>query len=172
MSARPATLDVVRPIELDVRDDIAQGVEPFGKIMAAVKRLGDGEALVLRAPFEPVPLYGVLGRRGFTHWAESGTPGDWSIWFYRGDAAGAPAPSGITAAPREQLIDVRGLEAPQPMVQVLARLDAIGPGDTLVVLHDRRPLFLYPQLDDRGFVHETDEPEPNLVRIRIRRAAP
>jgi len=124
------------------------------------------------APFEPVPLYGVLGRRGFTHWAESGTPGDWSIWFYRGDAAGAPAPSGITAAPREQLIDVRGLEAPQPMVQVLARLDAIGPGDTLVVLHDRRPLFLYPQLDDRGFVHETDEPEPNLVRIRIRRAAP
>ena len=30
-------------------------------------------------------------------------------------------------------------------------------------------MFLYPQLDERGFVHETDEPEPGLVRIRIRR---
>jgi hypothetical protein len=40
-----------------------------------------------------------------------------------------------------------------------------------VVVHERRPLFLYPQLEDRGFVHETDEPEPDVVRIRIRRAA-
>ena len=28
------------------------------------------EALVLRAPFEPIPLYDVLGKRGFAHWAE------------------------------------------------------------------------------------------------------
>ena len=27
--------------------------------------------LVLRAPFEPVPLYRVLARRGFAHWTES-----------------------------------------------------------------------------------------------------
>jgi hypothetical protein len=30
-------------------------------------------------------------------------------------------------------------------------------------------MFLYPQLDARGFLHETDEPEPGLVRIVIRR---
>ena len=39
----------------------------------------------------------------------------------------------------------------------------------LEVIHDRRPLFLYPQLDDRGFAHETDEPAPGIVRIRIRK---
>jgi len=27
--------------------------------------------------------------------------------------------------------------------------------------------LLYPQLDDRGFRHETDEREPGLVRIRV-----
>jgi hypothetical protein len=37
------------------------------------------------------------------------------------------------------------------------------------VRHDRRPIFLYPQLEERGFAHVTDEPEPGLVRIVIRR---
>jgi hypothetical protein len=56
------------------------------------------------------------------------------------------------------------------MVRVLERLQALAPGDSLTVLHERRPLFLYPQLDDLGFQHETDEPEPGLIRIVIRRA--
>jgi uncharacterized protein (DUF2249 family) len=53
------------------------------------------------------------------------------------------------------------------MVRVLEALERLGSGDRLEVLHDRRPLFLYPQLDDRGFRHETDEPEPGLIRIVI-----
>jgi tRNA 2-thiouridine synthesizing protein A len=68
-------------------------------------------------------------------------------------------------------LDVRGLEPPQPMVRVLQEAERLEPGAELEVHHDRRPTFLYPQLDDRGFVHETDEPEPGLVRIRIRRRA-
>jgi hypothetical protein len=51
-------------------------------------------------------------------------------------------------------------------------LDTLGPGQTLEVLHDRRPVFLYPQLDDRGFLHQTDEPAAGLVRIVIRRGRP
>src|SRR5215467_11574888 len=53
-------------------------------------------------------------------------------------------------------------------VRVLEALDRLAPGAELEVRHDRRPLLLYPQLDARGYVHETDEPEPGLVRIRIR----
>ena len=67
-------------------------------------------------------------------------------------------------------LDVRGLEPPEPMVRVLLALDALAPGATLEVLHDRRPMFLYPQLDDRGFRHETHEVGPGLIRIVIRRA--
>ncbi len=55
------------------------------------------------------------------------------------------------------------------MVQVLEEVERLGPGAELEVRHDRRPMFLYPQLDERGLVHETDEPAPGLVRIRIRR---
>ena len=55
------------------------------------------------------------------------------------------------------------------MIRVLERLDTLAGDEQLEVIHDRRPMFLYPQLDERGFVHETDEPEPGVVRIRIRK---
>jgi uncharacterized protein (DUF2249 family) len=158
-----------RHVHLDVREDIANGREPFARIMVTVRSLRAGEILVLRAPFEPVPLYDVLSKRGFTHWTERLAADDWRIWFYAG-AAPAPAPS---AAPGlvdgRVVLDVRGLEPPQPMLRVLREAEALGPGGELEVRHDRRPTFLYPLLEDRGLAHETDEPEPGLVRIRIRR---
>jgi uncharacterized protein (DUF2249 family) len=158
-------LDEEHRVRLDLRANIARGEEPFARIMAAVKALGPGDALVLRVPFEPVPLYDVLGRRGLAHWTERGAADDWSVWFWREEGAAAPAPASAFT------LDVRDLEPPQPMVLVLEQLGTLQPGETLEVLHDRRPLFLYPQLDARGFVHETDEPAQGLVRIRIRRGA-
>jgi uncharacterized protein (DUF2249 family) len=83
-----------------------------------------------------------------------------------------PAAAPVTTPADAATLDVRGLEPPLPMVRVLERLDTLGAGEALTVLHERRPLFLYPQLDERGFQHETDEPEPGLVRIVIRRARP
>ena len=67
------------------------------------------------------------------------------------------------------MLDVRGLEPPQPLLRVLQEIDRLGPAAELEVRHDRRPILLYPRLDERGFLHETDEPEPGLVRIVIRR---
>ncbi|HEU4369376.1 MAG TPA: DUF2249 domain-containing protein [Methylomirabilota bacterium] len=167
---RPAELDRLRPIEVDVRNDIRRGEEPFARIMTAARAIEPGEALVVRAPFEPAPLYAVLARRGLTHWTERLAADDWRVWFHR--AAAPPAgPAPVAVADGGTTLDVRGLEPPQPMVQVLERLEALEPGGVLTVLHERRPVFLYPQLDARGFRHETDEPEPGLVRIVIRRGA-
>jgi hypothetical protein len=56
---KPAVLAAIpdaRLVRLDVREDIREGREPFARIMRAVKNLRDGEVLVLRAPFEPIPL--------------------------------------------------------------------------------------------------------------------
>jgi uncharacterized protein (DUF2249 family) len=173
---RPERLAAVpedRHVRLDVREDIRRGDEPFARIMSAVKGLADDQALEVRAPFEPIPLYGLLARRGFAHWAQRRADDDWSAWFYRdATAAGGPAPTAAAPAVRTVTLDVRGLEPPLPMVQVLERLDVLGEGEQLEVIHSRRPLFLYPQLDERGFVHATDEPEPGVVRIVIRRGAP
>jgi uncharacterized protein (DUF2249 family) len=174
-SARPRVLADVpadRQVHVDVREDIHRGAEPFARIMAAVKALGRDQVLVLRVAFEPIPLYDVLGQRGLSHWTERRAADDWSVSFYREvapPAGPAPVAPPAPAAARRVLLDVRGLEPPQPMVRVLEEIDRLGPGAELEVRHDRRPMFLYPQLDDRGFVHETDEPEPGLVRILIRR---
>jgi uncharacterized protein (DUF2249 family) len=187
---RPAALAALaeaQVVRLDVREDIRRGDEPFARIMAAVKGLAPGQALVVRAPFEPVPLYDVLGRRGLAHWTERHAADDWSVWFYRPDAApnapgraepagsdappAAGAPPAAAAAPRTVRIDVRGLEPPMPMVLVLERLERLEADEQLEVIHERRPLFLYPLLVERGFAHATDEPGPGTVRILIRRAA-
>jgi uncharacterized protein (DUF2249 family) len=165
LAAIPAT----RRVSLDVRDAIRRGEEPFATIMAAVARLRDEQVLVLRAPFEPVPLYRVLAKRGFAHWTERRTDDDWLVSFYRGEPAES-APSRASSA--RDTLDVRGLEPPRPMVAVLERLETLAPGQTLTVVHDRRPTFLYPQLDARGFAHRTDEPEPGLIRIVIERPVP
>jgi uncharacterized protein (DUF2249 family) len=158
-------------VDLDVRAEIAGGREPFTRIMATVKALGADQALVLRVPFEPLPLYEVLGRRGFAHWTERADTGDWSVWFYRDADLRTGSSSGPVPAPfgARVILDVRGLEPPQPMVRVLQEAQGLAMGAVLEVLHERRPIFLYPQLEERGFDHDTDEPEPGLIRILVRR---
>lgn len=68
---------------VDARPIIAGGDEPFETIMAAVSELGDGDALVVYAPFEPVPLEGVLGGQGFRYVADELDGGDWRVTFLR-----------------------------------------------------------------------------------------
>jgi uncharacterized protein (DUF2249 family) len=153
---RPPTVkgfDAACRVDLDVREEVRSGQEPFSRIMAAVSALAPGQVLVIRAPFEPVPLYRALGQRGFAHWTEQRAADDWSVWFY----------------PRRLTIDVRELEPPEPMLRVFDALETLAPGQHLEVRHNRRPIFLYPQLEERGFTHETDEPEEGIVRIVIRR---
>ncbi|MDA8400751.1 MAG: DUF2249 domain-containing protein [Actinomycetota bacterium] len=68
---------------VDARPIIASGAEPFETIMAAAGTLCEGEDLVVIAPFEPVPLEGVLSSQGFTYDAEDLGGGDWRVTFRR-----------------------------------------------------------------------------------------
>lgn len=68
---------------LDVRPMMAEGKEPFQAIMATVAGLEDGEDLELFAPLDPIPLYEVLGARGFAHETESLGEGDYRVVFRR-----------------------------------------------------------------------------------------
>lgn len=73
----------IATVTLDVRPDIAAGQEPFSKIMSAARDLSPGGTLVLLAPFQPDPLYPILGRMGFTHESEKLADGSWRIVFLR-----------------------------------------------------------------------------------------
>ena len=68
---------------VDARPTLAGGGEPFAEIMEAAGQVADGEVLVVYAPFEPVPLQGVLGEHGFAYVADQLDGGDWRVTFAR-----------------------------------------------------------------------------------------
>ncbi len=68
-------------LELDVRPLCAQKKPPMPAILGALARLEPGQSLRLIAPFEPVPLYDVLGGRGFSHETHEREPGIWEVLF-------------------------------------------------------------------------------------------
>jgi uncharacterized protein (DUF2249 family) len=170
--------------ELDVRSLLERGEEPFSIIMAAAARVPEGGALRLRASFEPEPLYEVLARRGFSHASRVNAADDWEVVFTRGEssnlqASGRARASGgpgvaqpVTESVTGEVVclDVSDLVPPEPMVRILEAASRLKPRQTLSVDHHRRPVYLYPQLDAQGFVHETHEIGPGHIRILIRRA--
>lgn len=187
------TLDPSRILDLDVREDLRAGREPFQRIMHARQALAHDGVLRLRAIFEPTPLYGVLGREGFSHWTERLADDDWRIWFYRHEAAaGAAEGTAANAAaarpargnglpvhncgtPRPEpadvhVLDVRGLEPPEPMQRTLEALATLPDGHTLVQVNSRVPRFLLPELESRGFQYTIHEEQPEVVRLFIRHA--
>jgi hypothetical protein len=59
--------------------------------LVSLKKAGD--VLLLKHPFDPIPLREMLGRRGFSSWAEERTMGVWFIYFYRALSAAEAVPS-------------------------------------------------------------------------------
>lgn len=175
-AARPAWVDsapVVR--ELDVRDLLANGQEPFRLITGTAREVGEGEAFALVTGFEPLPLYDALAKQGFSHWGEPIGDGDWRVLFHRDHdvAAAAPAPStGVdwdAPATAEVTIDVRELVPPEPMIRVLQALEELPDGARLLVHHVRRPMHLYDRLDEMGYAHDTREIAPDQVEVLIQK---
>lgn len=175
-----AAIPAERRIVLDVRDELRAGNEPFRAIMTALRERPDDGALAVRAIFEPVPLYTVMRRQGLEHYTEELGPEDWRVWFYAdGSEPAADRPEGVpetapdvavsAATDDVVVLDVRGLEPPEPMMRTLAALEQLPAGGTLVQLNVRVPQFLLPLLEERGFTYEVREQDADLVRVFIRR---
>jgi TusA-related sulfurtransferase len=65
------------------------------------------------------------------------------------------------------IIDNRGLEPPQPMMRTLKELEKMNTGQSLSIINDRRPMFLYEELDELGYYHETEPQEDGSYKINI-----
>lgn len=180
---------------LDVREELRRGGEPLPRIMETVKKLRPGEKLRLLATFEPIPLFHVMAARGFRHEAKQVAPGDWEVLFIPDDGAasgsaaarareggpaakGGPASTSGPAAPPvaeaedwpdpARSLDNRGLMPPEPMIRVLEALETLPAGEVLEVRNDREPVFLYPELAERGCEVRTEKLEDG-VRLLIRK---
>jgi uncharacterized protein (DUF2249 family) len=144
-------------IDVDVRPILRAGGEPFSIIMAALDGLEPGQGLRLLATFKPVPLFAVMANKGFSHSEQPLDGGEWEVLFtpvaaVASESTEVPTTTSFEGWPEPTVtLDNRDLDPPEPMVRILAEADRLTPGATLSALLRREPVFLFPQLEKRGF---------------------
>lgn len=155
-------------VELDVRPILAENRDPLKIILATINNLHDEEGLKLINSFEPIPLIHVLAEKGFTHFVVK--PDNTTVITYFNRIIPGPEVS-IDSLDREYVtsletfdttlsqfgpdrvkyIDVRSLEMPGPMLTILDNLKNLKDDVALFVYHKKRPAFLLPELESRGY---------------------
>jgi len=178
--AMPAFLRDIGPYrvkELDVRPIIAGGKDPLSHILAAIGNLGQGTVLKIVNSFEPTPLVLLLGKKGFESWTDFIQADVVHTYFYRRaerspvNLAHPPALDEWDGAMerfagKQVVADVRRLEMPLPMLTILDKLKDLPAEHALFVHHKRIPVFLLPELKERGFeycIREIREGEVDIL---------
>jgi tRNA 2-thiouridine synthesizing protein A len=64
-------------------------------------------------------------------------------------------------------LDNRGLEPPQPMMRTLEALEDLQPGEKLAIINDRRPMFLFAELDEVGSTYDVEEQSDGSFKVVI-----
>lgn len=175
-------------IELDVREQLRNKLEPFQLIMDTVKKLEKDDLFVLHAPFKPTPLLKLLKMKGLVgksvmqdkeHWVTTFVHKKNKAWLeeenesIEATADAAPISTAVssenTASPNIITLDNRGLEPPQPMVRTLAALDRCKSGDEVHILNDRVPVFLIEELNSLGCTYTVEEQPDGTAKVQIRK---
>ena len=162
-------------VDVDVRPILRAGGEPFSVIMQAVEGLEPGQGIRLFATFKPIPLFGVLGSRGFNHEATELNDGEWEVLFRPGETSLPPlsidpGSADASAWPEPSIdLDNRDLDPPEPMARILEATERLKAGDVLSALLLREPRFLFPELAKRGHQWRGGfDPERTTYKILVR----
>ncbi|WP_343674119.1 DUF2249 domain-containing protein [Chitinophaga sp.] len=168
------TLNDGQLVVLDVRPIIQSGEDPLNQILQKIKTLQSGQVLKIVNTFEPTPLMLLLQKQGFESYAMHVNDNLVETWFYKTGAwqpAETPVQRGdwdeVLKRFKLQIIDVRGLQMPQPMYTILENLDHLAAGTALFVYHKRIPVFLLPELAQRKFDYRIKEINSEEVHILI-----
>jgi uncharacterized protein (DUF2249 family) len=177
---RPAWMDSLDPaneVLLDVRPILSSGKDPLKDILEGLRNLHPGQYLRLVNFFEPVPLYSIIGNKGFEHWTEE-REGVFHVFLsgqWKASSEGSPRHdvADLLLEHDHALleVDVRGLEPPEPMVRILEALSGIEEGGVLLVHHHREPMFLYDKLEERGFQAACQKVQDNYYKVLIKKKA-
>lgn len=160
-------------IQLDARPIIDSGKDPFLDIMNKVKSLKDDEVLLIINSFEPIPLYTVLGNKGFNHWTEKEN-GVFKVYFYKEKEIIQSKISTEQKSSSKEIdyknvieLDVRELTPPEPMMKILETLSQVDENTVLLIHHHREPMMLYPKLEERGYEATTNKIAENYYKVII-----
>jgi hypothetical protein len=86
---RPAEIEQLadndsRVCLVDVMPHALRQEDPLPLIMRELLALKDDQCVLLvRHPFDPIPLRDLLAGRGYMSWAEERRPNEWYTYFYR-----------------------------------------------------------------------------------------
>ncbi len=173
MNAKPGTI-----VDLDVREFLQKDRDPLPHIMKKLRSLKKGQILKIINSFEPGPLMDLLAKQGDESFAETIDPQLVETYFSRrGEERGIPEVKAETTSDWEEslsrfegkmeVVDVRQLEMPGPMMRILEELDKLPAGKALFIYHKRIPLFLIPELAERKFAYRLKEISENEVHLLI-----
>lgn len=173
------SLDPGKRIYLDVRPIIDSGIDPLKIILSEIKKLKRDEAFIIINSFEPVPLYTLLGEKGFLHWTEK-IDDIFHVYFYKENESSAFSAGPLNNAKENPVtnmnesdfekiveIDVHDLQPPEPMMKILENLYRIDEKSVMLVYHHREPHLLYPILDERGYRAVCIKTAENSFKILI-----
>jgi uncharacterized protein (DUF2249 family) len=179
----PAFVKDIAPeniISFDVRPILSSNADPLQDILAKVRSLLPGQVLKIINTFEPTPLISLLHRQGFESFVNMIDYNLIETYFYKKEGGFVNKVTIPRSADNDdwndvlkiyrdkiQEIDVRHLEMPQPMLAILDGLDNLPQGYALYVHHKRIPVFLLPELNERGFDYRIKEQSDNEVYLLI-----
>lgn len=173
--------------ELDARAFLDQKKDPLKEILQLANQATIGERLKITNSFEPVPLISLLAEKGFLHQTEMVEKDLIITWFekvYQKKIVVKLQPEG----PREnepqefdrvlqqfqperiKYLDVRELEMPQPMIQILETISTLDDNELLYVLHKKVPVFLLAELDKKDLKAVLNHKSPNELDMLIYRS--
>ena len=164
-------------IELDVRPLIASGRDPLNVIMQKLKTVKQGEVLKIINSFEPTPLILMLRKKGYDTYVDRVDDQQVDTYFFKPHVEIEEKAIGITLEDWDEAIqrfgskikaiDVRELEMPGPMHKILESLEILEDDTALYVYHKRIPVYLLPELVERGFEYRFREIKESEVHLLI-----
>lgn len=166
-------------IEMDVRSVIASGTDPLSLIVKKVKEMQTGQILKIVNSFYPEPLILLLEKQGFTTYADVLDDDLVETYFYK-EKQNCVEPAITTTElaqgweeilhrfkDKMEMIDVRAMEMPKPMLTILDALDKLPADTALFIYHKRIPVFLLPELAERKFDYRIKEISEGNVNLLI-----
>ena len=133
-------------------DDAEAGKQ---QLLAAVEEMPDNSILKLTAPNRPVDLIELLQSRGYRVNVRQWQNNDWDVE--------------VLASRTPDIVDLREMEAPEPMQRILTICTGMGKNDSYLARLPHVPSMLFPHLVARGLawrVHEEQDQSALLMVYR------
>lgn len=164
---------------MDVRPILSTGKDPLTLILDKIKSLQRGEILKIMNTFEPIPLIRLLEKQGFRSYTELISDNLVESYFFKETENASIKTSLIEQTSNDweqvlerfknntQVIDVRLLEMPLPMLTILDAIDHLPDETAIYVYHKRIPVFLLPELAERKIEYRIKELSDTEVHLLL-----